>query len=334
MVYYVGIETSCDDTAVALMKNEKCLANEIVTHNFSDFGGVVPEYASREHMSILPNLLDNILNKHNLSLTDLSFISATKGPGLLGSLMVGVQYSKSLAWGLSIPFIGVHHLEAHALIAKWNSNLEFPFGILLVSGGHTCIVLAREFGKYEILGHSIDDAVGEMLDKVGRCLGFENPAGPHMEQCAKNSNNPVKFTEPLRNDGSMNFSFSGLKTAAMRFWESSDKSEQVKSDLCLGLQQVIVKSIASRLKNTWDKYEVKSWVFAGGVASNLYIRSHLTDLCDEYGKDIFIPDPKLCRDNGMMIGYTGYLYYQKGMFSSYNMRPVPDYKIDQIDVSA
>lgn len=338
MVYYLGIETSCDDTAVALMHNEECLFNEVITHNFSDFGGVVPEYASREHMSVLPSLIDSILHDAHLSIYDLGFISVTRGPGLLGSLMVGMQYAKTLAWGLNIPLIPVHHLEAHALIAKWNSDLQFPFGILLVSGGHTCIILAREFGKYEVLGMSMDDAVGEMFDKVGRSLGFANPAGICIEKCAQHALDPIKFTEPLLNDNSMQFSFSGLKTAAMRFWDNSDKSEQTKNNLCMGLQQVVAKSLSSRLRNAWKEYAIDSWVFAGGVASNSYIRKIVSDLCHDYGKKIFIPDPKLCRDNGMMVAYTGYLYYemyysgrsnQKEQFN-YNIEPIPDYRIDNI----
>ncbi|QEK38628.1 tRNA (adenosine(37)-N6)-threonylcarbamoyltransferase complex transferase subunit TsaD [Candidatus Cytomitobacter primus] len=330
MVLYLGIETSCDDTAVALMENEKCLANEIITQDSSMFGGVVPEYASREHMDVLPKLIDSILIRNNVTLHDLSFIAATQGPGLLGSVMVGVQYAKSLAWSLNIPWIGIHHLEGHAIIAKWNSSLEFPFGILLVSGGHTCIILANELSKYEILGSSMDDAVGEMFDKVGRCMGFPNPAGPYMEEYAKKSKSAIEFTIPLKNDDSMNFSFSGLKTAAIRFWDQSDKSEQTKSDICMGLQKTVAKSLESRLENVWKSYNIKSWVFAGGVASNLYIREKITNLCEQNGKNIFIPEPKLCRDNGLMIAYTGYLYYKKGIVSQYNESAIANYKIDHI----
>ncbi len=327
---YLGIETSCDDTAVSLMLNEECLANEIVTQDSSEFGGVVPEYASREHMDVLPNLISKVLKNNGYKLTDLNFIAATQGPGLHGSLMVGVTYAKTLAWSLKIPWIGVHHLEGHLIVAKWKSELKFPFGVLLVSGGHTSIIAAHDLAKYETLGSTMDDAVGEMFDKIGRCLGFPNPAGPYMEKCAQNAQNTVKLPIPLYKDTSIDFSFSGLKSAAMRFWEKSDKSEQTKSDLCMSLQNIVYESLKSRLENAWEKSDITSWAFVGGVASNLFIRERIQKLCIENGKTLFMPDPKLCRDNGLMIAYTGYLYAKKGWYSSYEEGTLAAYKIDSL----
>ncbi|USO00541.1 MAG: tRNA (adenosine(37)-N6)-threonylcarbamoyltransferase complex transferase subunit TsaD [Alphaproteobacteria bacterium] len=318
MVLYLGIETSCDDTSVALMDDEVCLGYVTDTQDSSTFGGVVPEYASREHMNVLPDLIDSLLLKHNKTLFELGFIAATIGPGLLGSLMVGVTYAKSLAWSLNIPWIGVHHLEAHAMVSMWQNNFSFPFGILLVSGGHTCIIIAKELGKYEIIGSSLDDAVGEMFDKVGRKLGFDNPSGPFIEECAKNGNKVVKLPTPLYLDKSTNFSFSGLKTAAIRYWEQSDKTQQDKANLCASLQDVVTLSLCDRLQNAFGVSDLDNWCFVGGVASNLYIRNRISALCKSNGKSLFIPDPHLCRDNGVMIAYTGYKYYLLGQFSSYS----------------
>ncbi len=327
---YLGVETSCDDTTVSLMKNEECLFNEIITHDSTLFGGVVPEYASREHMSILPSLIDSALKSNNFSLKDLCFISVTKGPGLLGSLMVGVTYVKTLAWSLKIPWISINHLEGHIVVAKWKNELQFPYGALLVSGGHTCIIAAKTLGNYETLGSSMDDAVGEMFDKVGRCLGLPNPAGPYMEKLALNWKNNVKLPIPLYKDKSMSFSFSGLKTAAIRFWEQSDKSNQTKSDLCMSLQNVVYQALKSRLENAWKDCDIKSWVFAGGVASNIFIREKMKLLFEENDKKLFMPSPKLCRDNGLMIAYTGYLYYKKGLFSDFLDSASAVFKIDEV----
>ncbi|QEK38937.1 hypothetical protein [Candidatus Nesciobacter abundans] len=407
--FYLGIETSCDDTTVAIFNNEKCICNKTITHDYSDFGGVIPEYASRDHMTKLPGMVRECLKESNIKPNDLHCIGATVGPGLLGSLTVGVTFAKTLAWSLNIPFVSVNHLEAHLLVAKWkhaynsinvqnehiNSNkqsagktlnnnnnlqngsdnnfsknesisftgLDFPYGVILASGGHTLLAIATDLGKYSVLGTSLDDAVGEILDKFGRKIGLKNPAGKHIEQLALQSEfskNPNSFSlknpnfnlpVPLKNDKSCNFSFSGLKTAVIRKWESSDKSEKYKQNLCYALQYAISESLIERLRNalgskfhnnkeqeinnsnnTSENCKIKNWVFVGGVASNMFIKNKLRDFAEKNGKKIFVPKPEFCSDNAAMVTYATYLYDQKNMHSGYKTEAKASYSLEDISV--
>jgi len=320
----LGIETSCDDTCVAIMSGDKLLIHMAASQDHNKYGGILPEYAARNHMQALPKLVECALAESGLSLAQLDCISVTSMPGLLGSLMVGASYAKGLAYSLNKPIIAIHHIEGHILMAKFQFGLEFPFGALVVSGGHSLLAIAEGLGRYKLLGTTLDDSCGECFDKVARKLNLPQPGGPHIEKLAKTGSPTVPLPIPLHKDGSCNFSFSGLKTATIRF-------EAEPADVAASLQNAVGLTLAERLKNAISRNpEVKNWALVGGVASNLYIRSYLEHCLTELSCNIYCPMGKYCVDNGVMPAYTGLLYYRAGKFSELDFKPKSICRLDEL----
>ncbi len=310
MMLVLGIETSCDDTAVALYHSKQGL----IAHNrysqlelYNEFGGVVPELASRDHSSKIIPLIKNLLKQNNFELLDLDSIAYTCGPGLIGALLVGAAVGRSLAYALDIPAIGVHHMEGHMLAPMLEEKApSFPFLALLVSGGHTLLVAVKAIGEYEVLGESIDDAAGEAFDKTAKLLGLGYPGGPALAKLAEQGHDAVyKFPRPMTNRPGLDFSFSGLKTFALNTWESSDKSEQVKADIALAFQEAVVGTMLIKCKRALQQTGLKRLVIAGGVSANLALRAKLQTLMLENDGEAFYPSIEFCTDNAAMIAYAG-----------------------------
>lgn len=311
----IAFETSCDDTCVAIYdyRQNKALCNLLYTQDHNRFGGIFPENASRDHMVNLPKLTQCALTDTHLTIDNIEAIAVTYAPGLLGSLIVGVQYAKSIAWSSKKYLIPVHHIEGHVLSAKYDCNLEFPYGCLVVSGGHTLLCIAHDLGKYEILGRSLDDAVGECFDKVARCIGLQQPGGPAIENLAQNIEPNIKLPIPLLHDNSLNFSLSGLKTAAIREFNGSNAAVVASS-----LQHTIALMLANKLSRAIDKFpDIKYWAIVGGVAANRYIFNHIKEYCK--GVIFCSPSKKLCTDNALMIAYTAGQYVMKYGLEKYNI---------------
>lgn len=349
----LGIETSCDETAVAIVDDAKNILSNLVISQINihkEFGGVVPEIAARNHIDVIEGLVKKALQDSNLNFDDIDGIAVTSGPGLIGGLIVGVMVAKSLALALKKPLIAVNHLEGHILTARLTSDLEFPFLTLLVSGGHCQILNVRKFADYELIGKTLDDALGECFDKVAQMIGEDYPGGPKIEVMAKiGDQNRFKFPRPLvdsdfKKINIYNFSFSGLKTAVRReierltgesFSSSSFKllSAVDKNDICASLQRVIVEILVNRLNNVLSSFDFaenrpKSLVICGGVAANQFIFTNLEIWCAKNGLSLHVPDIKLCTDNAAMIAWAGLERLQNGYESDLFFKPMAKRPLD------
>jgi len=317
----LGIETSCDETAAAVVTRMPDGCGEIRSNVvFSQldlhaaFGGVVPEIAARSHVSVLDGLVREALDGSGITLDDIDAIAATAGPGLIGGLMVGLMTAKAMCLVTGKPLYAVNHLEGHALTARLTDGLTFPYLLLLVSGGHTQIVLIKAVGEYERWGTTIDDALGEAFDKTAKLLGLPYPGGPSVEKAAS-SGNPARFglPVPLRGSPKPDFSFSGLKTAVRQLAEDqAPVSQSTINDICASFQHAVTKSLSdrigialSRFKERFPEVESPVLVVAGGVAANLALRSTLTERAAEFGFDFLAPPINLCTDNAAMIAWVG-----------------------------
>lgn len=317
----LGIESSCDETAVAIVEeNRSILANEIYSQlkMHASYGGVVPEVASREHLLSISSLTKIALEKANLSLEDMDGIAATIGPGLIGGVLVGATFAKALAFYHKKPFIGINHLEGHALTARLTHDVSFPYLLLLVSGGHTQILFVKDVGSYELIGTTIDDALGEAFDKTAKLMGLPYPGGPEIEAYASKGNKSAyQFPEPMRHKKGHDFSFSGLKTAVKTTLEKETKplSEKTKEDIAASFQETVRLILKRRLEPLFktNTLSFETLVVAGGVAANKTIRHTLEDLTVSYGKKFIAPPPSLCTDNGAMIAWAGIEYLRKGI---------------------
>ncbi len=323
----LGIETSCDETGVALLTVEtdsnktkfshilhgERLASQINLHN--DYGGVVPELASREHMRCLLSLTEDLFLKTSMKKNDLSGIAVTAGPGLNGALLIGTSFASGLGAALGLPVIPINHLEGHILagfLDKKNefSNDSFPFLVLLISGGHTQLISANKLGDYTIIGESIDDAVGEALDKTSQLMELGYPGGPQIEKYAQlGDDKKFKLPKPLCNRDTLNFSFSGLKTAVLMEIKKNEfnKNQMFKHDLAASLQNTITDILLIKTRSAIKKTNYKRIVVTGGVAANKLIKKRLTDLAKELDVKIYIPPQNLCTDNGLMIAWAASL---------------------------
>lgn len=321
----LGIETSCDETALALTDEGRVLASVMASQAdlHALFGGVVPEIASREHGRLIGFLYDALLRKSGIGPRDIDLICFTRGPGLLGSLLVGAAFAKSLALGLSRPILGVNHLHAHILAAGIENELLFPALGLLVSGGHTHIYLIRSPRAFEPLGRTLDDAAGEAFDKVGKLLGLPYPAGRQIDDMARRGRVVSgMFRCPYMDNDNLDFSFSGLKTAAATIiagdpalaMEQGDDPSEAITDFCASFQNIIAETLRRKFARAVDQHRtgLRSILAAGGVAANSSVRSAMTNLAEEYGLPLFIPSPALCTDNGSMVAYTGWLLAREG----------------------
>ena len=318
----LGIETSCDETGVAIYDEEKGLiANQLHTQIalHADYGGVVPELASRDHIRKLAPLLQAALQEAHLTAKDIDGIAYTSGPGLVGALLVGSTVARSLAYAWNVPAIGVHHMEGHLLAPMLEENPpHFPFVALLVSGGHTQLVRIDGVGRYELLGESIDDAAGEAFDKTAKLLGLDYPGGAALARLAlKGTPNRFAFPRPMTDRPGLDFSFSGLKTFAANtlhqvMQEEGELTEQSKADIAYAFQEAVVDTLAIKCKRALKQTGLKRLVIAGGVSANKQLRQTLAELMQQFGGDVFYPQPQFCTDNGAMIAYAGFLRLKQG----------------------
>ena len=331
-IYILGIESSCDDTSAAIVQNNKILANIIANQEVhKKYGGVVPELASRAHQQNIIPVIERTLKTAKVNKNQLNAIAFTRGPGLLGSLLVGTSFAKSFALGLNIPLIEVDHLQAHILShfiqdKKINKKVpEFPFLCLTVSGGHTQIVLIKDYFKMEIIGKTIDDAAGEAFDKAAKILGLPYPGGPLIDKFAKKGN-PDSFKFPKPNIPGLDFSFSGLKTSFLYFLRDQLKNnknfiEQNLTDLCASIQTTIVSILIEKLKRASKQTGINEIAIAGGVSANSLLRNTLLKSEKEFGWNVFIPEFEYSTDNAAMIAITGYFKYLIKNFTDQKVSP-------------
>jgi N6-L-threonylcarbamoyladenine synthase len=325
-IIIMGIETSCDETSVALVKNGKYLLSNIIASQMEihqRYGGVVPEIASRKHMEFIMITCKEALDKAKITLNDVDGIAVVPGPGLKGSLLVGLSFAKAVAFALDKPLIGVNHIEGH-LYANFlnNKKIKPPFISLVVSGGHTSLILAHNIGLYEIIGRTRDDAAGEIFDKIAKYLGFNYPGGPIIEELAKDGkDDAIKFPRPLINSNDFDFSFSGLKTAVIYFLIEKKKSgEQVNiNDLCASFQKAIIDSIKYKTLSAAQKYNISSIILGGGVAANESLRKELVKDARKANIKVYYPPKELCTDNAAMIACAGFYKLKTGITDSFNL---------------
>jgi N6-L-threonylcarbamoyladenine synthase len=317
-IYILGIESSCDDTAASVIYNGKILSNVVANQKIhQEYGGVVPELASRAHQQNIVPVVHQALQKANIKKEQLNAIAFTRGPGLMGSLLVGTSFAKSLAYGLNIPLIDVNHMQAHILAhfidEEGFDKPEFPFLGMTISGGHTQIVKVNSYFNMEVIGETIDDAVGEAFDKSGKILGLNYPAGPEIDKLAKLGNpKAFKFTKP-KVEG-LNFSFSGLKTAILYFIQRETKAnpnfiKENLNDICASIQYTIIEILIDKLKLAVKQTEIKQIAIGGGVSANSGIRQALKDGEQKYGWKSYIPKFEFTTDNAAMIAIVGYLKF-------------------------
>ena len=337
----MGIETSCDETAVAIIQDDssgvpKILSN-IVSSQFDvhkQFGGVVPDLAARAHVEKIDLIAKEALLKSRKSWEDIDAIAATAGPGLIVCLSVGLNFAKALSLSLDKPFIGVNHLEGHALSPKLQTNLDYPYLLLLISGGHSQFLCVNGLGDYKRLGTTIDDALGEAFDKTAKLLGIEFPGGPKIEILAKNGNpNKFKLPMPIINKGGCNFSFAGLKTAVLKI-SRNIKSEQDKFDLAASFQNTIEKIIFKKTQVAFNEYlkinnNIKNFVVAGGVAANKNIRKIIEKKSNENNFNLFFPSLDLCGDNAAMIAMVGLEKFKYKNFDRHDLEAKPRWQLDE-----
>jgi len=313
----LGVETSCDETAVAIVEKKSDFGgkviNEIISSQIEEhkpYGGVVPELSSREHVKYLKKITEKVLKKSAMSIGDIDAFAATCGPGLLGGLLVGSNFVKSISLGLRKPFFAINHLQAHILVARLSNNINFPFLALLVSGGHTQLLIAHDYNDFTLLGETLDDAVGEAFDKTAKLLGLSYPGGPKIEELAKKSNKKLSFSlpRPMYKKKDPNFSFSGLKTAIRRI-SSNSKLKNNKSDLAYGFQVAVMDCLVDRCEKGIDifkkKYGEGFFLISGGVASNNFLRKEMVKLCKKKNMNFLAPEMRFCVDNASMIAWTG-----------------------------
>ena len=338
----LGIETSCDETGVAIFDSEKGLLAHTVYSQIKlhqDFGGVVPELASRDHVRKLLPLLTETLEQANLSKNDLDAIAYTAGPGLAGALLVGISTGRSLAWSLGIPAIAVHHMEGHLLAPMLEPEKpEFPFVALLVSGGHTQLVNVLAIGEYELLGESLDDAAGEAFDKTAKLMGLPYPGGPELAALATSGNKGrFKFPRPMTDRPGLDFSFSGLKTFAMNTWRDVQKTEegealqQSKADIAHAFQEAVVETMVIKCKRALQQTGSKTLVMAGGVSANRSLRQRLEEFMETFGGKVFYPRSELCTDNGAMIAYAGCQRALAEQFESKSFSARPRWPMEELE---
>lgn len=334
-MYILGIETSCDETGVAIYHSEKglihhCLYSQIAMHNL--YGGIVPELASRDHIRKLIPLIHECLKSSQLTKTDIGGIAYTAGPGLIGALLVGAATAKSLAWTWGIPAIAVHHMEGHLLAPMLEDNPPaFPFVALLISGGHTLLVKVTDIGQYELLGESLDDAAGEAFDKAAKMLGLSYPGGPLLAKMAEQGNpERFKFPRPMTDRPGLDFSFSGLKTFTLNTLNSTKQTDQDKADVALAFQKATAETLAIKCKRALKQTGLKRLVVAGGVSANTYIRQTLTDMTQKERAEIFFPRPEFCTDNGAMIAYAGSRHLKAQQSESLAIQAKPRWPINEL----
>lgn len=331
--YVLGVETSCDETSAAIITPKKVLSNIISSQMVHlQFGGVVPELASRAHLKKVIPIVDEALNQANLSFNDISGISVTNGPGLIGALLVGVNYVKGISLALNIPFIGVNHIEGHIYGNFLNgNNIPFPFICLVVSGGHTMVALIKDHLSYKVLGQTRDDAVGEAFDKVAKLLDLPYPGGPEIDRLAQNGNpDLIDFPRGLLKSKDLSFSYSGLKTAVLNYLKNTDKREieQHFNDICASFQKAAVEVLVKKTITAAKIYQIRNIALAGGVASNSLLRQWMVDEAEKLNINVFFPPQEYCTDNAAMIARVGFEYLKRDRVSSMDLNAFPAIRLN------
>ncbi|MCP4723421.1 MAG: tRNA (adenosine(37)-N6)-threonylcarbamoyltransferase complex transferase subunit TsaD [bacterium] len=307
----LGIETSCDETAAAVCSGIELRSNIINTQLIhKEYGGVVPELASREHLKNIVPVVDGALADANVGFSDIEAVCVTKGPGLVGSLLIGASFAKSLAYCLDVPVIGVNHIEAHL----WAPVLEYPdlqppYVGLIISGGHTQLWYVRDFGDYTLIGQTLDDAVGEAFDKTAKMLGLDYPGGPEIDRLSREGDPEFhRFPRPHIKGGNPDFSFSGLKTSVLYYLNSlkKDQIEKHRADIAASFQQAVIDTLIKKTISAAKKHRVDKLILGGGVSANSGINKQMTGAAKENNIEVFIPPAEFCTDNAAMIAYTGY----------------------------
>ena len=335
-VLILAIETSCDETAAAVVKNgREVLSNTIYTQIklHTMFGGVVPEIASRKHIEKINQVIEEALSEAGTTLDEIDAIGVTYGPGLVGALLVGVAEAKAIAWAKDIPLVGVHHIEGH-ISANYieHPDLEPPFVCLVASGGHTHLVCVKEYGKYEILGRTRDDAAGEAFDKVARAIGLGYPGGPKIDKLAKEGNpDAIEFPRAHVDDAPYDFSFSGIKSAVLNYINSANMQgkEINRADVAASFQKAVVDALVSRAVRLAKECGMDKLAIAGGVASNSALREAMEEACEKRGMKFYRPSPIYCTDNAAMIGAAAYYEYLAGTRSGWDLNAVPNLKLGE-----
>jgi len=333
----LAIESSCDETAAAVIQNGRKVLSNIISSQIdihTKFGGVVPEVASRAHVEVISNVVEEALSKADCSLEDIDAIAVTYGPGLVGALLVGIQYAKGLAYAVKKPLIGINHIEGHisANFIQY-SDLKPPFVCLVVSGGHTYIVYMKDYGEFEIMGQTRDDAAGEAYDKIARAIGLGYPGGPKIDKLAKEGNpDAIRFPRANFHDpDTLDFSFSGLKSAVLNYLNQSEMKgiEINRADVAASFQKAVVGFLVDNSIRACKIKGVDKIAVAGGVASNSCLRQSFKEAGSQNGIDVLFPDSILCTDNAAMVGSAAYYEFMKGRTSSLNLNAVPNLKLGE-----
>lgn len=334
-MYVLGIETSCDETGVAIYHSEQGLCSHLLfsqVEMHSEYGGVVPELASRDHIRKLVPLIKQCLLESQLVSSDINGIAYTAGPGLMGALLVGAATARSLAWSWQVPAIAVHHMEGHLLAPMLEENPpEFPFVALLISGGHTLLVQVEGIGRYQLLGESLDDAAGEAFDKTAKMLGLGYPGGPKLSALAEQGTAQIRFPRPMTDRPGLDFSFSGLKTFTMNTINASGKTEQDKADIAAAFQQAVAETLSIKCKRALQQTGLKRLVIAGGVSANKQIRASLTQMVAKENAQLYFPRLEFCTDNGAMIAYAGCQRLMAGQQQGLEIYARPRWPISELD---
>ncbi len=323
----LGIESSCDETSVAVVKNGREVLSNVINSQIKiheKFGGVVPEIASRNHIEAISDVTKEALKEANVTFQDIDNIACTYGPGLVGALLVGVSYAKGLSYALNKPLTGTNHIEGH-IAANYITHKELkpPFLCLIISGGHTHLVHIQDYGKFEILGKTRDDAIGEAFDKVARVIGLGYPGGPKVDKLAKEGNPNIEL--PKTHIEGLDFSFSGIKTAIINLHHKNPDIN--KADLCASFEKYVTEILINNTIKAAEKLNIRTIALAGGVSANSYIREQFINL-ENQGYKIYYPEPILCTDNAAMIASAGYYRYVSGVTSDLTLNAVPNLKIN------
>ncbi len=335
-VLILAIESSCDETAASVVKNGRevlsnVISSQIALHTL--YGGVVPEIASRKHIEKINQVIEEALQEAGVELKDISAIAVTYGPGLVGALLVGVSAAKAISFATGIPLIGVHHIEGH-ISANYieNKELEPPYVCLVVSGGHSHLVVVKDYGEYEIIGRTRDDAAGEAFDKVARAIGLGYPGGPKIDKLSKEGNpDAIRFPRAKVEDSEYDFSFSGLKSAVLNYLNGCQmKGETVcEADVAASFQKAVIDVLVEHALHAVKQYDYNKFAIAGGVASNSSLREAFEKECAKRGIEFYHPSPIYCTDNAAMIGVAGYYEYLKGVRSGMELNAVPNLRLGE-----
>lgn len=335
-VIILAIESSCDETAASVVKNGREVLSNVIYSQIAlhtEYGGVVPEIASRKHIEKINQVIEQALEDAGMQLSDLTAIAVTYGPGLVGALLVGVSAAKAISFATGLPLIGVHHIEGH-ISANYieNKDLEPSFLCLVVSGGHSHLVVVKDYGEYEIIGRTRDDAAGEAFDKVARAIGLGYPGGPKIDRVAKEGNpNAIHFPRAKVGDAEYDFSFSGLKSAVLNYLNSCQmKGEEIcVPDVAASFQKAVVDVLVEHSMDAVKRYGYSRFAIAGGVASNSALRAAFEEACKARKIEFYHPSPVYCTDNAAMIGAAAYYEYVKGVRHGYDLNAVPNLKLGE-----